>query len=185
MTKGTKIGLIIGSIVLIGGGIGAYFYFKKKKENEVTDDLTDTKMPDIITPIESTPVMETRVSEINVEEPPVEVPVDVKKLSYDRVLKRFQSSPRTKQYSDYFTYTVTPTMLGLQGLPKDYTARVKFQKDGGWRLHLLNRGKEVKFLTGGLYYKAGTRLVGYNGINKGLIVSGDSPVDNVKRMATA
>ena len=39
MTKGQKIGLIVGLLFLAGGAAGAYFYFDKKKKDK--EDKTD------------------------------------------------------------------------------------------------------------------------------------------------
>lgn len=187
MTKGTKIGLIIGGLVLVvGGGVGIYLYVRKnKKLKDVEFTAQDEASMDKSPIVESYVAPPTTVSEVNVDvAPPVES-ISSKEKSYNNILNRFKDSSNTKRYADYFTYTASPTVLGLQGQPKDYTARVKFQKDGGWRLHLMRGNEEVSFLTGGLYYKAGTKLVVYNGKNKGLIVESSNPLNNVVRVMTA
>lgn len=176
-----NIGWIIGGVILVGGGIGLWLYLRNKPDKDGDEELTDEETKKlVVTPvvIDNTP---TDVSQVNLDVEPPAVTSSSKDKSYGYILTRFKSFPKTKQYSDYFTYTANPTALGLQGQPKDYTAMVKFQKNGGWRLYLMRNGKQVKFLTGGMYYKAGTKLVVYNGINKGLIVEGKNPLNNVIR----
>jgi uncharacterized protein HemX len=43
MTTGAKIAILVSSVVLIGGGIGVYFYIKQKKEqkNIVSSNTTE------------------------------------------------------------------------------------------------------------------------------------------------
>jgi uncharacterized protein HemX len=46
MTTGAKIAILVSSVVLIGGGIGVYFYIKQKKEqkNIVSSNATNQKL---------------------------------------------------------------------------------------------------------------------------------------------
>lgn len=182
--------IIITAVLLVAGGITGYVLWKRNKDkkdaeaalllNPIVDPATTTDYGSGTTTGSggSSTGGGTKTSTTNVDvPPPTGAPSDLAKSFND--LKTALGS-RAKNYGTYIIYSTTQQAMGLGAGTKKVI--VKFTNGGRWAL-FLGELKAVNRVNEGAYYGSGKKIVVYTGKNKGLVVEGNNPINNLARAA--
>lgn len=168
MEKSTKKKLIVLGALLVIGGVVAYIVIKKPFSKKGSD-TSDTGSP---------PAGDTKTSTIDADLPPPVVPTNVLASSFADLKTALGSN--AQNFGNHLIYETNQKSLNIgSGTAK---VIVKFTNGGRWALFL----REIKVanrINEGAYYAGGKKVVVYSGKNKGLVVEGNSVINNIARSA--
>jgi hypothetical protein len=180
-----KVYWIIGSIVLVGTTVGVILVLNNRKkqqeelekkkllEEELTKKTEENNTRGYSPTVDTTPV---DVNTVNVSVAPPIVTENLKVDSFNKLKKYLGKN--FEDYGTYILYNTTQSKLGLgSGTAK---VIVKFAKSGDfgvWLREIKTENRQAK----GNFYNGGTKIVIYEGKNKGINITGANPINNIAR----